>query len=161
MRAWLAIVAFPTLFAGCAPPPSGGAAEFSPEEEKVALETMMERFLEARNNFDADAIGEFFDSEYDQGNINAGRLQITSGPERVDAYRTAFAEGTIENKLEQEEVHSVRFVTPEVAIMDVEHRFTTPEGDVAFRNFATYILVKKNGKWLISAVRLSPVVDIQ
>lgn len=157
---WIHIPAIILAFAvACTPgssPPSGGSSELDREREERAIREMMDRFLEARNNFDAEAVGEFFVEDYDQGNLQAGRLQIRSGAERVEEYRTAFEEGRIVNKLTQDEIHSMRFITPNVAIMDVKHVFVTPEGEPSFRNFATYVLVKREGKWRFAAVRLSP-----
>ena len=50
---------------------------------------------------------------------------------------------------------SLRFITPDVAIADAIDKmsdFTTPDGTKHQneRHIKTYVLVKKNGKWLLT-----------
>ena len=140
---------------------SGGIPLASPQEaapEKAAVEKVLSEFLSARNARDAEAAAQFFADDYDQGNLAMGRLQIKSGRERYEAYKQAFQEGRMRNRMDSE-TKNFRLLTSDVAIADVELKFINDEGRQEFVNFATFVYVQRDGKWLIGAVRLSPLAE--
>ena len=82
------------------------------------------------------------------GGIDKGRDSVLKG---VRAVHQTFLKGVTM----QIESMDIRFITPEVAIADVIHKvdnFTTPDGvkHENERHIKTYVIVKKNGKWLLA-----------
>lgn len=133
------------------------AAEQDPSHE-TAIRATLAGYVDARNARDAAAVAEFFAEDYDQGNLSMGRLQIHSGKERADAYAEAFREGRILTRMESD-VKNFRPLADDVALLDTELAFVNEQGGHEFHNFATFVFVKREGKWLIGAVRLSPISE--
>lgn len=123
--------------------------------EQQAVEGVMASFLEARNARDAEAVSKHFAPDYDQSNLTQGTIQIRSGEERYEAYRTAFMEGRMRNDMASE-TKSFRLLTDDVALLDAQLSFVNEDGRQALSNFATFVFVKREGEWLIGAVRMSP-----
>ena len=122
-----------------------------PPSEEAAVRDVWKRFVEARNGRDAKAMESLFDTHYDSVNLRLGRVLITSGKERVANYAKEFAEGRLTNSM-QSNIRTVRFLTADVAIMDLEYWIKeTP----ALKTFLTCVTLKKNGQWWIAAIRQS------
>jgi len=124
-------------------------------EDRTAVEKTLNGFVEARNARDAERTAAFFADDYDQGNLAIGEVQIKSGKERYQAYERAFREGRMRNRMASE-TQNFRLLTAEVAILDATLSFLNPDGEEELVNYATFLFVKRDGDWLIGAVRLSP-----
>lgn len=124
-------------------------------EDRSAVEKTMNGFIEARNARDAERTASFFADDYDQGNLAIGEVQIKSGTERYQAYERAFREGRMRNRMAFES-NNYRLLSGDVAILDATLSFLNPDGEEELVNYATFIFVKRDGSWLIGAVRLSP-----
>ena len=123
---------------------------------QAAVEDVMQGFVAARNARDAEAAAKHFADDYDQGNLSTGSIQIRSGKERYEAYRAAFMEGRLRNEMETATTN-FRQLTENVALLDAELKFKNDSGQQQLTNFATFVFIKRDGQWLIGAVRLSPV----
>lgn len=82
------------------------------------------------------------------GGITKGRKQVL---QEVRAVHQTFLKG-VTMRIES---LSIRFITPSVAIGDVIHKidkFTTPDGTLHNneKQIKTYVVVKQNGKWLLT-----------
>jgi len=82
------------------------------------------------------------------GGIDKGRDKVL---ETVRAVHQTFLKGVTMRI----ETMDIRFITPKVAIADVIHQvdtYTTPDNvtHANERHMKTYVLVKKNGNWLIA-----------
>ena len=127
----------------------------SQDSEEATIRTTFSEYLTARNNQDAAAVAEFFADDYDQSNLSTGQIQIRSGKERAETYARSFREGSVRNEMTSE-IENLRMLTKDAAILDTELAFVDEDGNTTFRNFASFVFVKRDGAWLIGAVRLSP-----
>jgi uncharacterized protein (TIGR02246 family) len=120
-----------------------------PADEK-ALHELHRAFLAAFNKGDVEAVAALHTSDMDflgfDGQTSKGRVEL----EKRIASRFAKSEGAKPNS----PFGSLRFLTPDVAIADRPSALTpAPEGGPG-KVHATVVYVKRDGKWLIAAVRL-------
>ncbi|MBX3379744.1 MAG: SgcJ/EcaC family oxidoreductase [Phycisphaeraceae bacterium] len=125
-----------------------------PDPRQAELTKVASTFVEAFQNGDAKAIAALWTPDADfidvEGRVLRGR----------DAIEKDFAELFSENKglKVRIEVASVKFVGPEMAIEDGTTSVLAPDGSLPSRAHYTNVLVKKDGKWLLSSVREAPYV---
>ncbi len=136
------------LVAGLITAPVGAS-----EKDEQAIRGGSQKFVEAFNRRDARAIGAMFtdDGDYtdETGTVYSGRKAIT------DDFARYFA--TSKGRTIRVHVDAVRFVTPEVAIVDGTSAVEPPaEGPPVIGRY-TSVRVKRGGKWLVAAVRESAV----
>jgi uncharacterized protein (TIGR02246 family) len=126
--------------------PKGNAAA------EAGIQKQAEAFVDAFHKGDAKAVaacwvadGDFFDQT---GRHVKGR----------EAIEKAFAELFAENKGLKLLIEgtSLRFVTPDVAIEDGTTEVFPADGGAPTRGRYTNVHVKKDGQWLLSAVRMAP-----
>ena len=125
------------------------------QAEQEAVELVMSAFVAARNERDADGAAKHFAPDYDQGDLTTGRIQIRSGAERRRAYERAFQEGRMRNRMEAATT-SFRLLADDVALLDAELSFLNDDGGRDIVNFATFVFVLRDDRWMIGAVRMSP-----
>jgi uncharacterized protein (TIGR02246 family) len=122
---------------------SASHAQPATPSDEAAIRTHLTGYIEARSRQDAHAEAMFYADDADfraaDGTWAVGRQQIEralapSGPPRPD-FRFRLAIGTI------------RFLNPDVAVVDAVASNTG--------NYATYVMVKRGGMWLIGAARLA------
>lgn len=131
------------------------AAEPSPPDPRQAEITQAAAtFVEAFGKGDAKAIGALWAPDADfidvEGRVLKGRAAIEKD----------FAELFSENKGLQVriDVTSVKFVGPDAAVEDGITTVLDPGGSLPSRAHYTNVLVRKDGKWLLSSVREAPFV---
>jgi uncharacterized protein (TIGR02246 family) len=123
-----------------------------PDPEEAAITKTAEAFVEAFQKGDAKAVAAFWtpDGDYvdDTGRVFKGR----------EAIEKTFAELFAANKdlKVRIEVASLKFPTPDVAIEDGTTAVIGPAGSAPSSARYTNVLVKKDGKWLLSSVREMP-----
>ncbi|HEY7313980.1 MAG TPA: SgcJ/EcaC family oxidoreductase [Gemmataceae bacterium] len=140
------------LMAGLVAGPGVGQQSKGDATDKEAIAQNAEAFIEAFQKGDAKALAAFWtpDGDYtgEQGRHLKGREAIEK------AFQRFFAEN--KGMTAHIESHSLRFVTPEVAIEDGTSYVLHPDGLPPSRTRYTIVHVKKDGKWLLSSVRDAP-----
>lgn len=141
-----------TLMLG--PIPAFAQDEWDPEQQEVV--DAIEAYLEAWNQFDAQALASLCRADCDRidarGNIYRGRDAI------LDHYSRVFAvpppEGIVRSLTY--EIFSVRIISPGVAIVDARYTLRSPppmpEAE-PIHGMNTVVLVKTDGRWLRVAHR--------
>jgi uncharacterized protein (TIGR02246 family) len=116
--------------------------------EAAAVRAVVARYVDAREGRDAARLAALFAEDADQlvssGEWRRGREAVVSGGLASSA-RSAGAR-TIE-------VETVRFATPDVAIADGRYEIGAAAGAPARRMWTTFVMVKRDGAWRISAIR--------
>lgn len=121
------------------------------DSDLAALRAAGKSFIQAFNQRDANAIADMFDENGDYldetGTLYSGREAIREEFERY--FRTSYGR-TI-----QVHVNSIRFLQPGLALIDGTSEVDpSPPGKPVIGRFSA-IRVKKEGKWLLAAVRES------
>jgi uncharacterized protein (TIGR02246 family) len=121
-------------------------------KEEAALIKQAETFIEAFGKGDAKALATLWTPDGDYADLSGrnfkGRAAVQKGFEEFFADRKGL-------KL-QIESHSLRFITPDVAIEDGVTEVISPDGTPPTRVRFTTIHTKKDNQWLISSVRDAP-----
>ena len=130
-------ICFTALY-GQAPSPSGDSG---------AVRDVIDQYMRARNDKDADAIRQLFTPEADQlvstGEWRKGLSSLVRGTSASSQKELGQSSITVE---------SIRFIDPDVAIVDGRYQTTSLNGTV--RKMWTTIIVKHTeGTWKITAIR--------
>jgi uncharacterized protein (TIGR02246 family) len=122
--------------------------------DKEAIAQNAEAFIEAFHKGDAKALASFWTPD---GDFTGERGRHLQGREAIEqGFEKLFAENKGLNV--RIESHSLRFVSPEVAIEDGLTFVIHPDGSPPNRARYTIVHVKKNDKWFLSSVREAPYV---
>ncbi len=122
----------------------GLRAQAPPAADETAVKALVEKYVNARDARDESVIAALFTSDADQyttaGEWRRGRPQVVTGT----------AESTKQNPGDRSiDIKSIRFVTPEVAIVDGNYNIA---GSNVHR-WTTMVLKRESGVWRISAIR--------
>jgi uncharacterized protein (TIGR02246 family) len=126
---------------------TASAAAQPPAEEEKAIRAMWERFEEFYNKGDAVGVASLYAADADRITSRAtakGRSEIQQQYEAELARRSATA-APIDDTI------AIRFLRPDVAILDGEGKEDTPDGQL--RVLYTVIFTKESGRWWIAAGR--------
>lgn len=127
----------------------------SPQDEE-AIRKLHQSFAEAWTNHDAQAMAMFWAEDGDfigpDGQLNAGRSRIENY--LAEAHTGDFATAKLGIA-----VKGVRFLTPEVAVVNAEAEISGgrdwyDKPMASQKAISTSVVVKKDGKWLTAAYRL-------
>lgn len=136
------------LLAGALMPPLLAQQPAPAAADEAAVRDVIARYMAARDARDPAAVEALFTSDADQlttsGEWRRGRDQIRSGT--ADSSRRNPGERRIS-------IDTVRFVTPDVAIVDGPYAITAAGAASARRMWTTIVLVRTAGGWRISAIR--------
>ncbi len=132
-----------------------GMAQGSPQEEE-AIRMQVEQFEEAWNIGDAYLLAAHFDSAGDQ--ILPGH-PVVRGRAELEEWWSEHYSRMAEGRKISLTVNSLRFLKPDVAIVNVSAEFTgghDPEGREIppGRDRATYVMIKTGDQWLLAALRV-------
>jgi uncharacterized protein (TIGR02246 family) len=126
----------------------GSAMAQAGQSEADAVRAVVARYVDAREGRDPTRLAALFAEDADQlvssGEWRRGREAVVSGGLASSA-RSAGAR-TIE-------VETVRFATADVAIADGRYEIAAAAGAPARRMWTTFVMVKRDGAWRISAIR--------
>jgi uncharacterized protein (TIGR02246 family) len=116
--------------------------------DEAAVRDVVARYVTAREARDQSAVAALFTADADQfttaGEWRRGRDQIRSGT----------AESSRRNPGSRRiSVDAVRFVTPDVAIVDGPYEIAAESAASARRMWTTFVLVRTAEDWRISAIR--------
>jgi uncharacterized protein (TIGR02246 family) len=153
MAVGLAAVAL-VLLSRWQPARAAREAERRPEypEAKAAIQKQAAAFVDAFHKGDATAVAAFWAPDGDYTDQTGQHL---SGREAIEkAFAALFAEH--KGLKVRVEGHSLRFVTPDVAIEEGTTEVFPPNGGPPSKARYTNVLVKKEGQWLLSCVRETP-----
>jgi uncharacterized protein (TIGR02246 family) len=116
--------------------------------DEAAVREVVRKYVDARELRDAGAIEALFTSDADQqttsGEWRRGRAQIVPGT--LESSKRNPGTRTIR-------VESVRFLTPDVAIVDGPYEIGAADGAAPRRMRATIVLTRGSGAWRIAAIR--------
>jgi uncharacterized protein (TIGR02246 family) len=138
-----------------APPPEEKAAETPPMSDEDVIRARTDEFEQAVSAGDAKAIGAHFVENSDlvdqAGGMHHGRAAIE------ERYQKLF-EGPYKGAQANLEITSIRFVRPDIAIVDGTYELNgmksadgLPLGII--RGMYTNVFVKENGQWMIHCSR--------
>ena len=117
----------------------------SPEDEsairKVLAESMA-AFNEHRPNLIPEATTDDFDVVNPPGTYTRGK------PDFQEAFRGAFRSAKMVGTVDR-----IRFIRPDVALVDGTFEISGSDITPAPKGFRTFVLVKENGRWKITALR--------
>ena len=119
----------------------------------AADEAAIRRILDARNaaynSHDARALAAAYAPDAD---LVTGTGRVISGRTAIEQnYRDAFA-GVDKNASVTINSSAVRFLTADTAMLDLDG-VTTGRTDGLIKTHATWIYVKRNGEWMVVAIR--------
>jgi uncharacterized protein (TIGR02246 family) len=116
--------------------------------DETAVREVVGKYVHARELRDANAIEALFTRDADQqttsGEWRRGRAQIVPGTLESSRRNT----GTRAIKVE-----SVRFLTPDVALVDGPYEISASEGAGVRRMRTTIVLTRESDGWRIAAIR--------
>ena len=118
------------------------------QADEAAVRDVVRRYVEARERRDPQAIAALFTDDADQqttaGQWRRGRAAIVPGT--LTSSQTNPGQRSIT-------VETVRFLTPDAAIVDGPYTIGAAGAAPARRMWATLVLVRHEGAWRISAIR--------
>jgi uncharacterized protein (TIGR02246 family) len=129
-------------------PPVFGQQSANRSADETAVRDVVRKYVNARELRDASAIEALFTSDADQqttaGEWRRGRAQIVPGT--LESSRQNTGTRTIA-------VESVRFLTPDVALVDGPYEISAADGGAPRRMRTTIVLTRGSGEWRIAAIR--------
>lgn len=118
--------------------------------DEAAIQQIREAHDVAWNKHDATTIAGLFSTDADRATVNgwfSGRAEIERGYQRT--FSGAFKDAVLVN-----EAPKLRFLTDDVAMLDVDNVVTGVSGGTAVKNHSTSVFVKRSGRWNLVANRL-------
>lgn len=120
------------------------------EQDEAAIRQAAAEYLEAVNRGDFGAMRAHWSAS---GDIVDESGRKTAVSEMQTPAASAATEGEIEPLRLSAQTESIRFVTPDVAIEDGTSQLTSPQQGTATRGRYSVVWVRRDGKWVIDAVR--------
>jgi uncharacterized protein (TIGR02246 family) len=134
------------ILAGAA---SGADFKASPEDEK-AVRQVIKDFNDADNDHDGKALAGLFDADGDLLTPAGERL---SGPAQIESSVKAARIWSESSPALMRSIR-VRFLRPDVAVVDTERAIYSSTG--GFAHHLTFLLTKDDGRWRIASCRYAP-----
>jgi len=125
------------------------------EEDRAAIAHTVERFIDAWNKHDAHAFAMTFTEESDFTNVRGTHAH---GRNNVDSFHAAVFATIFKNSHQTAQVRSIRFLTPNLAAVDVDWQMTgTTSEDGSPRperkGLLNWVMAKQgDGSWLIEVM---------
>lgn len=131
------------------------AAHAGQAKEDAAIQKRVEEFSAAWNQHDAKLMAGFFLADGDL--INPFGRQA-KGTEEIEKLFAGEQSGPMAGTTYSGTIESIRYLDDDLAVVDMAGEITgmkNPDGSAAqpFKHHVTWMLEKKHGKWLASAVR--------
>jgi uncharacterized protein (TIGR02246 family) len=127
----------------------GVAAEKGTPEDEVAIRQVIADWKAAfnRHEVNPDAIAFAFSGDFDM--VNPAGAYVKGKPDLREAFKTF-----LKNARKVETVDRIRFIRPDVALVDGSYEFTGTELKPYPKGVQTWVLTKENGRWLMTALRM-------
>jgi len=119
----------------------------SPQDEEAVIR-LLNDYSDARNHRDVDAMAPLFSEDADTRNSVGALRQFKS---EIEDLRTMMKYH--DDLRAKRTIDSIRFLTPEIALVDGFAQWSGALGNTPSKTMATMILRKEDGKWRIVAVR--------
>ena len=124
----------------------------SPQDESAIRKVLAEdtaAFNEHRPNLIPEATSDDFDL------VNLPGIYSSGKPDLRDAFRGAFRNAKMVATIDR-----IRFIRPDVALVDGTFEISGSDITPAPKGLRTFVLVKENGRWMITALRqMTPVAS--
>ncbi len=122
-------------------------------DDSAAIKHVIEGFTADFNRHDSHAVSAWFTEDADFINVQQADSQ---GRKNIEDHFVPLFSGRLKNARRSVSVKSIRFITPDVAVADVDYELTgainvNGTADPKRKGLYDWVLVKQNGKWLISA----------
>ena len=125
----------------------GAIAGSGASEEELAIRNVLAAATAAFNRHAAKLTPDGYSDDFDVVNPAGGR--VAGRPDLGDAFQTY-----LKNAHKAETLQRIRFIRPDVALVDAEYEFTGTEIRPDPKGFETILLVRNNGRWVITALRM-------
>lgn len=123
--------------------------QVNPTADEAAIRRILDARNAAYNRHDAKALAATYAPDAD---LVTGTGRLVSGRSEIEKnYSEAFA-GVDKNASVTINSSKVRLLTPDSALLDLDG-VTTGRADGAIRTHATWVYVKRNGEWMVVAIR--------
>ena len=133
---------------GCLVLAAGAMRSATPSSENRAIRAVIHRYVDVRNHFDEAALRELFTQDADQlvsnGEWRRGLENLVQG---------AAASSKKENGRSSVVVDHIRLLSPNVAIVDGRYETSAAGASSPRKMWSTFVLLKKEGRWRIAAIR--------
>jgi uncharacterized protein (TIGR02246 family) len=116
-------------------------------EDELAIRNVLAGSTAAFNRHAANLTPDGYSDDFDA--VNPAGVRVAGKPELGDAFQTY-----LKNARKTETVQRVRFIRPDVALVDAVYEFTGTDIRPDPKGFETIVLVKKDGRWVITALRM-------
>ena len=125
------------------------AAEKGTPEDEVAIRQVIADWKAAfnRHEMNLDAVASGFSGDFDM--VNPAGAYVKGKPDLREAFKTF-----LRNARKIETVDRIRFIRPDVALVDGSYEFTGTELKPYPKGVQTWVLTKENGRWLMTALRM-------
>lgn len=153
----IAIFAGVLAFAGCQPaaPPPEETTETAPMSDEDMIRALTDQFEQAIGRADVKAIGAMF---VEDGDVVDQAGAMHHGRAAIEGRWQSLFDGAYKGAQANLEVTSVRFVRPEIAVIDGTYELTgmkSAEGQdlPAVKGLFTNVSAKQNGHWMLHCSR--------
>lgn len=123
-------------------------------EDEAAIRQRRQAAVAAWNKHDSKAIAELFATDVDRVRSNGSYY---SGRTEVEKSFADTLGGVDKNATLKEESSTVRFVTSDVALLEIVVAITDNSSGMVLREHNTMIYVKRGGSWVTVGIRTTPI----
>lgn len=123
-------------------------------EDEAAIRQRRQAAVTAWNKHDSKAIAELFAADVDRVRSNGSYY---SGRTEVEKSFADTLGGVDKNATLKEESSTVRFVTSDVALLEIVVAITDNSSGAVLREHNTMVYVKRGGSWVTAAIRTTPI----
>lgn len=123
-------------------------------EDEATIRQRRQAAVAAWNRHDSKAIAELFAADVDRVRSNG---TYYSGRTEVEKSFADTLGGVDKNATLKEESSNVRFLTPDVALLEIVVVITDKASGTVLREHNTMVYVKRGGSWVTAAIRTTPI----
>jgi uncharacterized protein (TIGR02246 family) len=116
-------------------------------EDELAIRKVLADSTGAFNRREANLMPDGYSPDFDA--VNPVGVRIAGRPNLGEAFKTH-----LKNAHKIENVQRIRFIRPDVALVDAEFEFTGTDIKPYPKGFEAIVLVKNDGRWVITALRM-------
>ena len=124
-------------------------AQLGTSADEAAIREILDARNAAYNNHDAKALAATYAPDAD---LVTGTGRVVSGRAAIEQNYVESFRGVDKTAVVKTESTKVRFLTADTAILDLEG-VTTGRADGTIKTHATWVYVRRNGEWMVVAIR--------
>lgn len=126
-------------------------------DDSAAIKHVIDGFTADFNHHDSHALSMWFTEDADFINVQQANSQ---GRKNIEEHFVPLFSGRLKNAHRTVSVKNIRFITPDVAAADIDYDLSgainvSGAADPMRKGLYDWVLVKQNGKWLISVLHES------